>query len=143
MATLAQTKEFGETLWETISAPSCVYLEGGLGAGKTTLCQAIIESAGYSGSVTSPTYNLIHEYKVGAITIYHMDLYRLEDPAELEYLGVADLWNGSSIFLVEWAERGLGYLPMPNFRVSITQSESGRHNEWDKTDRLALFEAYL
>ena len=90
-----------------------------MGLGKTTLCKSIIESFGYQGVVTSPTYNLIQEYAVDGGIIYHMDLYRLQDPEELAYLGVADLWSSRSLFLVEWPERGDGFLPTATARITI------------------------
>lgn len=93
-----------------------------MGAGKTTLCKSIIQAFGYQGAVTSPTYNLIQEYPVDAGIIYHMDLYRLEDPAELEFLAVQDLWCERSLFLVEWPERGAGYLLPANWAIGIRKN---------------------
>ena len=116
---LSEVDSVGANLFELLDPPCCVYLQGDLGTGKTTLCQSIVKAAGSHSVVTSPTYNLIHEYSVPDLTIYHMDLYRLEDPAEIEFLGIQDLWQSNSLFLIEWAERGLGYIPKPNFIVSI------------------------
>ena len=99
--------------------PACVFLHGELGAGKTTLCQFIIRSFGYRGSVTSPTYNLIQEYPVAEGVIYHMDLYRLQDPEELEFLAIGDLWSERSLFLVEWPEKGTVYLPKATHTMSL------------------------
>lgn len=98
-----------------------VYLEGELGSGKTSLCQSIVTAAGYSGSVTSPTYNLIHEYPLPARSrvIYHLDLYRLNDPQELYYLGLQDLWNEEALFLVEWAKKGEGVLQAADYVVEV------------------------
>ena len=122
---LSETQAVGAELLELLSYPACVYLQGQMGAGKTSLCQGIIQAAGYSGLVTSPTYNLIHEYPVATGIIYHLDLYRLEDPAELEFLGLADLWQDDSLILVEWPDKGLGYLQAADFIISI-QSETGQ-----------------
>ena len=116
---LAQTAEIGHEIANQLSFPACVYLDAGMGMGKTTLCKSIIESFGYTGVVTSPTYNLIHEYPVDRGVIYHMDLYRLQDPAELEYLAVDDLWSSKSLFLVEWPEQGHGYLTAASHCISI------------------------
>ena len=113
------TNRAGQEIAQQLDFPACVYLQASMGMGKTTLCKSIIESFGYQGVVTSPTYNLIQEYSVTGGTIYHMDLYRLQDPGELEYLGLADLWSASSLFLVEWPERGTGYLPMATGQVVI------------------------
>jgi len=119
--TLAQTQAAGSQIASALMFPSCVYLLGEIGVGKTTLCKSIIESLGYSGPVTSPTYNLIQQYPVTAGVIYHMDLYRLEDPAELEFLALSDLWENNSLFLIEWPERGDGFLQAPTHRILINK----------------------
>lgn len=106
----------------------CVYLEGDMGAGKTTLAKSIINAFGYQGAVTSPTYNLVQEYPVSDGIIYHMDLYRLEDPGELEFLALDDLWEQDAIFLIEWAERGQRHLRAAERIISI--SKKYRKNEY-------------
>ncbi len=113
------TDKAGQKITHRLGFPACVYLQAAMGLGKTTLCKSIIQSFGYPGVVTSPTYNLIQEYSVTGGTIYHMDLYRLQDPAELEYLGLADLWTARSLFLVEWPEHGQGFLPAATAQISI------------------------
>lgn len=90
-----------------------------MAAGKTTLCKSIIRALGVRETVTSPTYNLVHEYPAGEYTIYHLDLYRLEDPEELSYLALADLWDQNSLFLIEWPDRGTGYLPPATHVISL------------------------
>ena len=126
---LDQTAKVGASIASTLSFPSCVYLAGDLGAGKTTLTKSIIHSLGYVGEVTSPTYNLIQEYQVEQGMVYHMDLYRLEDPSELEFLGLDDLWSQESLFLVEWPKNGDGFLQVPNVEVTIIkQVELGSQN---------------
>ena len=116
---LTETQAVGRELWNMFGLPACIYLHGEMGAGKTSLCQSIILAAGYPGVVTSPTYNLIHEYPVPAGTIYHMDLYRLDDPSELEFLGMEDLWQNDSLFLIEWPENGQRALQVADFHLSI------------------------
>jgi tRNA threonylcarbamoyladenosine biosynthesis protein TsaE len=116
---LTQTHEIGGKIAETLSFPACVYLDAPMGAGKTTLCKSIIQSLGYSGAVTSPTYNLIHQYPVAKGIVFHMDLYRVEDPAELEYLAIEDMWSHSSLLLIEWPERGQGYLRSATHTITI------------------------
>ena len=113
------TNRAGRKIAQQISFPDCVYLKASMGLGKTTLCKSIIHGFGYAGVVTSPTYNLIQEYSVSSGTIYHMDLYRLQDPAELEYLALADLWTDQSLFLVEWPEHGAGFLPAATAQIAI------------------------
>lgn len=117
---LQQTEEFAALICRSLSLPACIYFEGDLGAGKTTLCQLIIGELGYQGAVTSPTYNLIQEYRVDSGMAYHMDLYRLEDPSEIEYLALADLWSDKSLFLIEWPGKGGQLLPKPTHVIKIT-----------------------
>ena len=124
---LAQTAEVGKQIHDLLSAPACVYLRGDLGTGKTTLCQSIIAAFGVTETVTSPTYNLIHEYSHRKGVIYHMDLYRIDDPSELEFLALNDLWADNSIFLVEWPDKGGRYLQPPSHEVLIdSQGQAGR-----------------
>jgi tRNA threonylcarbamoyladenosine biosynthesis protein TsaE len=126
-ASLAQTVEVGRQIHDLLRAPACVYLRGDLGTGKTTLCQSIIAAFGVTETVTSPTYNLIHEYSYIEGVIYHMDLYRIEDPSELEYLALNDLWADNSIFLVEWPENGGPYMQAPSHEILIeNQGGEGR-----------------
>lgn len=119
---LLETEKVGESIALALSFPACVYLNGDMGAGKTTLTKSIICGLGYDGEVTSPTYNLIQEYQVKQGMVYHMDLYRLDDPAEIEYLAIEDLWSKDSIFLIEWAEKGGNYLKKPSHEVSISKN---------------------
>ena len=122
------TESLGADLAKRLSFPSIVYLFGELGAGKTTLCQAIIHAFGYQGVVTSPTYNLIQEYPVAEGVIYHMDLYRVDDPSEIEFLGIEDLLNSHSLLLIEWPQKGLGYLPAPSHEIMF-EKQSGLPND--------------
>ena len=117
-----ETIIIGQQIAAQLAFPSCVYLHGSMGAGKTTLTKSIIKAFGYSGEVTSPTYNLVQEYQVEQGTIYHMDLYRLDDPSELEYLALQDLWSDTSLFLIEWPERGEGYLQAANIEITINKT---------------------
>lgn len=125
---LEDTQRIGMQIAEQLVFPSCVYLEGSMGTGKTTLTKSIIEGFGYQGDVTSPTYNLIQEYAVEQGIIYHMDLYRLEDPSELEYLALEDMWSDASLFLIEWPKKGAGYLQMANARINISMKLDGAVN---------------
>jgi tRNA threonylcarbamoyladenosine biosynthesis protein TsaE len=122
--TLDDTVAVAGQIAARIKWPACIYLQGAMGAGKTSFCQGLIAALGNDSAVTSPTYNLIQEYPVALGTVYHMDLYRLNDPSELEYLALPDLWQERSLFLVEWPDNGIGYLPDATYTIYISVDES-------------------
>jgi tRNA threonylcarbamoyladenosine biosynthesis protein TsaE len=103
-------------------------LSGNLGAGKTTLIKELCQQIGYSGNVSSPTFSIINEYGMDKKTIYHMDLYRLEDIHEALEIGIEEyLYSGSYCF-IEWAEVIIPILPLPFVIIEIdTVSESNRN----------------
>lgn len=102
----------------------CVAIEGELGAGKTTLVAGVLAAAGVRGPVRSPTYTLIEPYEAAGRSIYHLDLYRLTDPVELEPLGVRDLLTGESILLIEWPSRAGPRLPPVDVSMTIAYGDS-------------------
>ncbi len=106
-----------------------IYLHGDLGTGKTTLARAMIKALGHDGAVRSPTYTLIEPYEVSGRRIFHLDLYRLADPGELEYLGLRDLLSEEAVLLVEWPSRGRGMLPEPDLECHLDHAGSGRRLE--------------
>jgi tRNA threonylcarbamoyladenosine biosynthesis protein TsaE len=117
---------FGERLAGQLSFPCVLYLEGNLGAGKTTLARGILAGLGHRGTVRSPTYTLIEPYELPLVSAYHLDLYRLADPEELEYLGVRDLAGEGGLWLIEWADRGRGMLPEADLVIQIEHDGGGR-----------------
>ena len=105
-----------------------VYLCGELGTGKTTFSRGFIQACGHNGKVKSPTYTLIEPYELPQVTIHHLDLYRLSDPEELEYLGVEEACR-TGICLIEWPQRGAGVLPEPDLSLSLSYLPQGRQLE--------------
>jgi tRNA threonylcarbamoyladenosine biosynthesis protein TsaE len=108
------------------SGPVIVHLEGPLGAGKTTFARGFLRGAGYQGRVKSPTYTLMEPYSVESGEIVHLDLYRLADPEELEFLGLRDMSGGTVTLLIEWPEKGRGHLPPADISCRIAYAGNGR-----------------
>ena len=102
-----ETIALGRELVLLLSPPKIVLLRGDLGAGKTTLVKGIAQGfqAASEEDVTSPTFTLVHEYRAYSATLYHIDLYRVDTPRELETLGLDDLVGDSSVLLIEWGEK--------------------------------------
>jgi tRNA threonylcarbamoyladenosine biosynthesis protein TsaE len=102
-----ETIAFGRTLAELLTPPKLVLLRGDLGAGKTTLVKGIAAAfdAAAEEDVTSPTFTLVHEYRGPRANLYHIDLYRIDTPRELETLGLDDLRSDNSLLLIEWGEK--------------------------------------
>ncbi len=98
-------------------------LRGELGAGKTVLVQGIAVALGFDGYVSSPSFVIVNEYR-GRVDIHHVDLYRISDEGEIDDLGYRELFFGDGVALVEWAERGSGFLP--DDRVDIHIESAGR-----------------
>lgn len=103
-----------------------VWLQGELGAGKTTLARACLRGLGHAGRVPSPTYTLVETYELAAATVHHVDLYRLGRPEEAAQLGLAELPGPAGLLLVEWPERGRGHLPPADLGVVINLADPGR-----------------
>jgi tRNA threonylcarbamoyladenosine biosynthesis protein TsaE len=102
-----ETIAFGRTLADLLAPPKLVLLRGELGAGKTTLVKGIAAAfeAAAEEDVTSPTFTLVHEYRGPRANLYHIDLYRVDTPRELETLGLDDLRSERSVLLIEWGEK--------------------------------------
>lgn len=117
---------FGETLAACLPRQAVLYLEGDLGTGKTTLARGILRGLGHRGSARSPTFTLLEPYALGDRRLYHLDLYRLTDPEELEYLGLRDLLAEEALWLIEWPERGQGALPPADLLVRLDFGDTSR-----------------
>ena len=120
------TVRCGELIGQSIKDGIVMYLDGTLGAGKTTLCRGILQSFGHSGPVKSPTYTLVEPYHYRGKSIYHFDLYRLGDPEELEFMGVRDYFSPQHIALIEWPTRGEGLIALPDLCVNLNPEGEGR-----------------
>jgi tRNA threonylcarbamoyladenosine biosynthesis protein TsaE len=116
-----------------------IFLEGDLGAGKTTFSRGLMRGFGYLGPVKSPTYTLVETYDVIAtpmeaekadLTVCHFDLYRVADPEELEFMGIRDYLEGAHLCLMEWADKGIGFLPSADLVLSIADIKHGRQLTW-------------
>lgn len=117
------TEALGAALANALPSPAVVHLEGDLGAGKSTLARALLRALGVQGTIRSPTYTLVERYATERGEAWHLDLYRIGDPGELEFLG---LEGDPGLWLVEWPERGLGTLPTADLTVRLEVARNGR-----------------
>jgi tRNA threonylcarbamoyladenosine biosynthesis protein TsaE len=124
-----ETIAFGRTLVELLAPPKLVLLRGDLGAGKTTLVKGIAAAFGSAAEedVTSPTFTLVHEYRGPCANLFHIDLYRVDTPRELETLGLDDLRSDESVLLIEWGEKFPRLLRERDVEISLERDgENGR-----------------
>jgi tRNA threonylcarbamoyladenosine biosynthesis protein TsaE len=123
-----ETIAFGRRLAAELSPPLIVLLRGDLGAGKTTLVKGIAEGfeAARAEDVTSPTFTLVHEYRGPRVTLYHIDLYRIDTQRELETLGLDDLLAPNCILLIEWGEKFPRLQRDKNVEVTLEPVQEGR-----------------
>ena len=121
-ATIALAQRFAPALLDG----GVVYLRGELGAGKTTFARALLRAMGVGERVKSPTYSLLEHYMVNGHDAFHLDLYRIGNAGELEWLGLDELDAPETIVLIEWPERGGGALPKPDLDITLGHEGQGR-----------------
>ena len=125
LADSTQTDRLGRALAATRPPHAVIHLRGDLGAGKSTLARALLRALGVTGAIRSPTYTLVERYPLATGgEAWHMDLYRIGDPGELEFLGLDT--DDATLWLVEWPERGGHSLPAPDLQISLALEGAGR-----------------
>lgn len=124
-----ETELLGAELWRALPEKCLLFLYGDLGAGKTTLIRGLLRAAGHQGAVKSPTYSLVEEYTFPGRTVFHFDLYRLQDPEELEWMGMDDYLRQNALCCIEWPQMGEGQLPPADVEVRLSHRDGGRSIE--------------
>jgi len=122
----AATLALGARLASALAPGLSLWLQGDLGAGKTTLTRGVLRELGFAGRVKSPTYTLVELYELSRFNLYHFDLYRFVDPDEWEDAGFREYFNAASVCLVEWPNKAGGRLPQPDLRVQFDILDDGR-----------------
>ncbi len=126
LATIAMGRQLADIVKKQLKQGIIVFLNGDLGAGKTTLTRGFVQGMGHVGHVKSPTYTLVEPYDLSTWQVYHFDLYRLSDPEELEYMGIRDYFNSNSCSFIEWPEKGQGMLPEPDVIIDLAYHDEQR-----------------
>ena len=121
----AATLAIGAALAGALEAGTVIHLQGDLGAGKTTLARGIVQALAPGQRVKSPTYTLVEHYALPRFALLHLDLYRLADPSELEFLGVRE-HAGDAVLLVEWPQRAVGAIPPADLLIELAVDGAGR-----------------
>ncbi len=123
----AATVAAGSAIGRALTSGAVVFLVGELGAGKTTFTRGALRALGHAGAVKSPTYTLCEPYDLANSEQFcHLDLYRLSDPEELEFLGIRDYVASGAMLFIEWPSKGEGWLPTPDLQVALVDSNNGR-----------------
>jgi tRNA threonylcarbamoyladenosine biosynthesis protein TsaE len=122
----ADTLALGAAFAAGLAPGLVIYLQGDLGAGKTTFARGVLRGLGYVDKVRSPTYALVELYKFSKLYLYHFDFYRFEDPRELDDAGFRECFTAESVALVEWPQKAATVLPAADVTVSIRSEADGR-----------------
>ncbi|MBB5018158.1 tRNA threonylcarbamoyladenosine biosynthesis protein TsaE [Chitinivorax tropicus] len=127
LADESSTLRCGQQFASALQPGLVIYLQGDLGAGKTTFSRGLLRGLGFQGKVKSPTYTLVEPYVTSSLYLYHFDLYRFNDPLEWEDAGFREYFNAESICLVEWPDKASGLLPTPDLAIYLDLADTGRH----------------
>jgi tRNA threonylcarbamoyladenosine biosynthesis protein TsaE len=122
----AETLRFGEIVAQVVDHISVLYLKGSLGAGKTTFARGLLRGMGHEGFVKSPTFTLVEPYLDTKKPVYHFDLYRLNDPEALEYMGIRDYLSNKHLCVFEWPELGGDHVPAADLTIQFEFKGEGR-----------------
>ncbi len=123
-----ETLALGQRLAKLLCPGDMLFLQGDLGAGKTTLARGILRGLGYTQSIKSPTYTIVEPYQENGVLLYHFDLYRINDPFELMDIGLTDYLSADAILLVEWPQKASVLLPEPTLVCELAlSSDTTRH----------------
>lgn len=122
-----QLVRLAQALARVVAGGGVVYLHGPLGAGKTTFARALLRGLGVESRIKSPTYSLLETYVLDGLNVQHLDLYRIAAADEVEWLGLADLDNGTSLWLIEWPERAPSALLPADLVVDLEHAPVGRN----------------
>jgi len=125
-AVQASALQAGAVQGGAVQGGAVVYLQGELGAGKTSCARSLLRTLGVAGLVRSPTYTLVETYTIAALTCLHVDLYRLQTLTEVDELGLRDLVGPGCLLLVEWPERGVGVLPPADLILNLSYAGNAR-----------------
>lgn len=118
-----ETQKIAYQFAQSCNSGDVICLNGDLGAGKTAFVAGFVKAFGYTGYTSSPTFTLINEY-LADVPIYHFDVYRMEDPGELDTLGIDEYLYGDGICLIEWADKIAEFLPAQRYEVTILKDDS-------------------
>ena len=126
LADAEATEQLGAAWAACLKPPLVIYLEGDLGAGKTTFTRGLLRGLGYLGAVKSPTYALVESYALPDWHLHHFDLYRFNSPQEWLDAGLDELVGADSVCVIEWPQQGAGFAPAPDIRISLVVQNEGR-----------------
>jgi len=122
-ATIAMGNKLADAIQNKLNQGIVAYLNGDLGAGKTTLTRGFVQGMGHQGNVKSPTYTLVEPYDLAPWKVYHFDLYRLADPEELEFIGIRDYFKEKCCSFIEWPEKGYGLLANADISLNMNYDD--------------------